>query len=84
MRVKLDLKRLVKNQVKSFVTSQVITHSNVFLVRFDNEVTEMYNKARNLQTFISKQSEQLIKAVETQKDYHMDTIEKHRQTYKQS
>ncbi|CAF1074756.1 unnamed protein product [Adineta ricciae] len=53
-------------------------------IRFDNEAIEMYNKARNLQTLISKQSDQLIKTVETQKNYHMDTIEKHRQTYKQS
>ncbi|UJR35744.1 hypothetical protein I4U23_028493 [Adineta vaga] len=53
-------------------------------LRYDNDEKEMNNKARNLQIFINKQSDQLIQTVENQKNLYMDVIEKHRQTYKQS
>ncbi len=44
----------------------------------------MNNKARNLQTFITQQSGQLIQTVENHKNTYIDMIEKHRRTYKQS
>ncbi len=44
----------------------------------------MNNKARNLQTFITKQSVQLIQTVENHKNTYIDMIENHRRTYKQS
>jgi hypothetical protein len=54
------------------------------LVRFDNDEDEVNNKARNLQTFINKQSSKLIQTVENHKNVYIDMIEKHRRTYKQS
>jgi hypothetical protein len=54
------------------------------LVRFDNDEEEVNNKARNLQTFINKQSSKLIQTVENHKNVYIDMIEKHRRTYKQS
>ncbi len=55
-----------------------------FLVQFDHDEKEVNNKARNLQTFITQQSGQLIQTVENHKNAYIDMIEKHRRTYKQS
>ncbi|CAF2378891.1 unnamed protein product [Rotaria sp. Silwood2] len=53
-------------------------------MRFDNNEEEANNKARSLQTFISKQTDKLIQTVENQKNTYIDVIEKHLRTYKQS
>ncbi|CAF0925977.1 unnamed protein product [Rotaria sordida] len=53
-------------------------------IRFDHNEEEVNNKARSLQTFISKHSDKLIQTVENQKNTYIDIIEKHRRTYKQS
>ncbi|CAF4121240.1 unnamed protein product, partial [Rotaria magnacalcarata] len=53
-------------------------------IRFDQMEEEAINKARSLQTFISKKSDQLIQTVENQKNTYIDTIEKYLWTYKQS
>jgi hypothetical protein len=53
-------------------------------VQFDHNEEEVNNKARNLQTFITKQSVQLIQTVENHKNAYIDMIENHRRTYKQS
>ncbi|CAF0870110.1 unnamed protein product [Rotaria sp. Silwood1] len=52
--------------------------------RFDQNEEEVNNKARSLQTFISKQSGKLIQTVEHHKNTYIDIIEKHLRTYKQS
>lgn len=54
------------------------------IVHFDNDEEKVQNKARNLQTTITKQSEHLIQTVENQKNTYIDIIENHLQTYKQS
>lgn len=54
-----------------------------FEAHFDNDEEEVHNRARNLQTFISKQSDNLIQTVENHKNAYIDIIEKHRRTYKQ-
>jgi len=56
----------------------------VFQVHFDNDEEEVNNKARNLQTFITKHSGNLIQTVEYHKKAYIDIIEKYRQTYKPS
>jgi predicted ATPase len=53
-------------------------------VRFDTDQEEVNSEARNLQTFISKQSNKLIQTLENRKNTYIDLIEKHRRNYKQS
>jgi hypothetical protein len=73
------------NQVfRLFENKKKILINFIFLVRFDNNEEEVYNKARNLQTFINQQSNKLIQTVENHKNAYIDVIEKHRRTHKQS
>ena len=54
------------------------------LVRFEGDQDDMKSQARSLQTWIGKQSEKLIQALDQQKNTYIDSIEQHRRRYKES